>query len=133
MVEPVKSASGCLVGRSSGCVRKVGDVRPSVISSTEFWFADSRVRPCEQPVAHSRTRPCSEIVPIDIESDVHVLRVQIRTGRVVKAPNLATGQDLERPMASGSPSLPLEPIAKVDGTEFVFVGSLQAIIVHRDK
>ena len=34
-----------------------------------------------------------KIVAINIERDVDILRVQIRMGRIVKAPDFATGQD----------------------------------------
>ena len=46
-----------------------------------------------------------EIVAIDIERDVDVLRVQIQTGRIMKAPDLAACED-EPTIASGSPGLP---------------------------
>jgi hypothetical protein len=71
--------------------------------------------------------PDREIVSIDIECDVDILRMQIWTSRIVKAPNLATGQD----EATNSVCIvrsAFKSVAKVDGAEFVFVGSLQPII-----
>jgi hypothetical protein len=76
--------------------------------------------------------PHCEIVAVYIKSDVDILRMQVRTGGIVKALNFATNQDqptngvwITRPS--------FEPISKVDRAEFVFVGSLQPIIAHRDE
>jgi hypothetical protein len=37
--------------------------------------------------------PHGEIIPIHVERDVDILRVKIWTGRIMKAPDFATGQD----------------------------------------
>jgi hypothetical protein len=67
--------------------------------------------------------PDREIVAIYVEGDVNIFRVQIRTGRIVKTPDFATGQNqatngvwITRPS--------FEPIPKVDCAQFVLVGSL---------
>jgi hypothetical protein len=78
------------------------------------WFFHTRDR--------SPTReldPHGEIEPIDVERDVNVLWVQIRTGRIVKRPDFATGQDqATNGVLITRPSF--EPISKVDRAEFVF-------------
>jgi hypothetical protein len=67
-----------------------------------------------------------EIVPIDIERNVDILGMQIRSGGITKSPDFATGQDqsangvwITRPA--------FKPVAEVDGAEFVFLGSLLAV------
>jgi hypothetical protein len=57
--------------------------------------------------------PDGEIVPIDIDSDIHVLQKQIWTGRVVKAPDFATGQD-QPPNGLGIAPPAFKPIPKGD-------------------
>jgi hypothetical protein len=37
--------------------------------------------------------PHGEIISIDIERDIDILRMQIWAGRIMKTPNLATGRD----------------------------------------
>jgi hypothetical protein len=73
-----------------------------------------------------------EIVAIYVEGDVNIFRVQIRTGRIVKTPDFATGQDQStNSLWITRPSF--KPVPKMDRTEFVFIGSAEAILAHRDK
>lgn len=76
--------------------------------------------------------PDGEIEPVDIERDVHVLWVQIRSRRIVETPDFATGQD--QPTNGVWISRPsFEPVPKVDCAEFILVRSVDAIVAHRDK
>jgi hypothetical protein len=71
--------------------------------------------------------PDREIVAVDIKSDIHVLRMQIRTGRIVEASDFATGQyETTNGVTVARPAF--KPIPKVDCAEFVFVGSIDAIV-----
>ena len=70
--------------------------------------------------------PHREIVPIDVERDLNILRMQIRTGRIVKAPDFATGQDQQTNVVRiTGPAF--QPVPEVNRAEFVFVGSFQSI------
>jgi hypothetical protein len=76
--------------------------------------------------------PHGEIVAINVEGDVDVLRVQIWAFRIVKAGDFAASQD-EPTNGLGISQPALNPIAKVDCAEFVLVGSLDAIVAHSDE
>jgi hypothetical protein len=67
--------------------------------------------------------PHRKIVPINVERYFDILRMQERTGWIMKTPDFATGQDeamdgiwIARPA--------FKPVAKMDRAKFVFVGSL---------
>jgi len=73
-----------------------------------------------------------EIEPVEVERDFDVFWVQIRTGRIVKTRDFATGQDqstnslwITRPA--------FKPVAKVDGAEFILARSVDAIVAQRDE
>ena len=87
---------------------------------------------------HSPYRPTildldadSEIVSVDVEGDLDILRVQVRPGRVVKASNLATGQNES---LNGSPiaRTDFKPIAQVDRADFVLVSAFEPVVSHGD-
>jgi len=73
-----------------------------------------------------------EIVAIDVERDLDVLRVQIRTGWIMKAADLAACED-EASNGAGIARSAFEPIANVDCAQFVFIGPLDAIIAYGDE
>ena len=76
--------------------------------------------------------PHGEIEPVDIERDVHVLGVQIQTGRIVKASDFAPGED--KPTNGVRITRPaFQPIPKMDRAEFILVRSVDAIVAHRDE
>ena len=76
--------------------------------------------------------PHRETVAINIEPDVNVLGVQIRTGWIVKAPHFATGQN-QPTNGIGITQPPFKPISKVNRAEFVFIGSFQSVLPHRNE
>jgi hypothetical protein len=84
-----------------------------------------------RPVALLELDPHGEVVAIDVERYIDILRVQIRTGRIMKAPDFATGQDQATNGVCIARSA-FKPISQVDGAQFVFVGSIDAIVAHRD-
>ncbi len=73
-----------------------------------------------------------KIIAIDVEGEVNILGVQVRTGRIMETPDFATGQDQATNGLCVTRSA-FEPIPKIDCAEFVFVGSLDAIVAHRDE
>jgi hypothetical protein len=73
--------------------------------------------------------PYGEVVAIDVERDLDILRVQIRTGWIMEAPNFAARQDQATNGVWIARSA-FEPISQVDGAQFVFVGSFQPIVAH---
>ena len=114
----------------------VGDVRRVFLSAAPKLglptSASGRPFHASNRTAILELDPDREIVAVDIKSDIHVLRMQIRTGWVVEVSDFATGQNeptngvwITRPA--------FKPVVKVDGAEFVFVGSLQPIIAHSDE
>jgi len=76
--------------------------------------------------------PDCEIVPIDVERDVDILRGQVGTGRIMEAPDFATGQD-KPTNGTWITRSSFQPAPKMDRTEFVFIGSAEAILAHGDK
>jgi hypothetical protein len=112
-----------------------GLVPPLLISSTEIGFPPSASGwpfHASNRTAILEVNPDREVVAIDVERDIDILRVQVWTSRIVKAPNLATGQDEAANSVPIAPSA-FEPIPQVDCTEFVFVGSHQPVVAHSDK
>ena len=73
--------------------------------------------------------PYGEIVSVDVEGNVDILRVQIRTGGIVKTPHLAPCQD-QSPNSTWITRPAFKPVSKMDRTQFVFVGSCDAIVAH---
>jgi hypothetical protein len=64
------------------------------------WVLGRRLRHCYRWRFDSSDRspileldPHGEIVAIDIERDVDILRMQIRSGRIMKAPDFAARED----------------------------------------
>jgi hypothetical protein len=67
--------------------------------------------------------PHGEIVAIDVECDVDILRMQIWTGRIMKTPDFAARQDQATNGVCIARSA-FQPIPKVDCAQFVLVGPL---------
>jgi hypothetical protein len=91
MVEPVKSASGWLGEVATAPGRLVYGNR---YQSTELGLPPPRSGQSFHPsnrTAILELDPNREIVAIDVERDVDILGVQMRAGRIVEAPDFATG------------------------------------------
>lgn len=69
---------------------------------------------------------------MDIESDVHILGMQIWTGRIVKAPDFATGKDEATNGVCVTRSA-FQAVPQVDCAQFVLVGPLDSTVAYRNE
>ena len=81
---PAESRSGRL--RSCLHIEVVAQMSPPPLPSGRPFYMRNRLSILELDSDR-------EIVAIDVERDLYILRVQIWTGRIVEAPYFATGQD----------------------------------------
>jgi hypothetical protein len=69
---------------------------------------------------------------MDVERDVHVLGMQIGTGRIMKAHDFATCQDEATNCVRVARSA-FEAVPNMDCAQFILVRSVDAIVAHRDE
>ena len=76
--------------------------------------------------------PDRKVIAIDIERYLHVLWMQIRTGRIMKASDFAAGQDdTTNSVSVAEPTI--EAVPKVQRTQFVLISAVEAIIAWPER
>ena len=76
-------------------------------------------------------RPDREIVAVDVERDLDILRMQMWPGWIVEPGHLSPGQDQPLycpPIARSA----FETITQMDRADFILVGALQTFLAHSD-
>jgi hypothetical protein len=103
-----------------------GDREGSSLSATGWPFHASHGSPILELDSQG------EIVAVDVQRDVDVLRVQIGTGWITKTRDFSTGQDQATNGVRIARSA-FQAVPQVDCAQFVLVGPFDAIVAHRDE